>query len=73
MPASDPRPAVGAELVMTVTFDLREIDEVIEIVDHLPNPLDHSEYPRSLREAIGGAEVSLWTWSARLFPNARAN
>jgi methionyl-tRNA formyltransferase len=37
---SDPRASVEAELVFAATFDLREIDEIIEIVDYFPSSLD---------------------------------
>ena len=39
---ADPRAAVEADLVFAATFDLREIDEIIEIVEHLPDSVDSS-------------------------------
>jgi hypothetical protein len=39
---ADLRIAVDADLVSAIAFDLREIDEVIEIVEHLPNSIDPS-------------------------------
>jgi len=36
----DPRSTVDADLVFASTFDLREIDETIEIVEHLPRLID---------------------------------
>jgi hypothetical protein len=38
----DPRIAMEADLVFAATFDLREIDEIIEIVEHLPDSIDAS-------------------------------
>jgi hypothetical protein len=51
----DPRPAVEAELVFVATFDLREIDEVIEIIEHLPDSLDTGSL-QLLRKLAGGNE-----------------
>lgn len=36
----DPRPTVEEDLVFAVGFALREIDEIIEIVEHLPADID---------------------------------
>lgn len=36
----DPRPAVEVELVYAASFDLREIDEITEIIKYLPPALD---------------------------------
>jgi hypothetical protein len=52
---TDPRPAVEGELVFAATFDLREIDEVIEIVEHLPDSIDTSTLDL-LRKLAGGNE-----------------
>ncbi len=52
----DPRPAVKAELVVAVTFDLREIDEIVEIVEHLPDSLDR--VTRDLLNKITGGSES---------------
>ena len=38
----DPRAAVEADLVFTASFDLREVDEIVEIVEHLPTSVDES-------------------------------
>ena len=50
---SDPRPALEEELVFAVAFDLREIDELIEIVNHLPVPLDPPAFDL-LKKVCGG-------------------
>lgn len=52
---TDPRPAVEGELVFAATFDLREIDELIEIVEHLPDSIDPSTFDL-LRKLAGGNE-----------------
>jgi hypothetical protein len=39
---ADPRAAVESELAFAATFDLREIDEIIEIVEHLGDAIDAS-------------------------------
>ena len=51
----DPRAAVEPEVVFAATFDLREIDEVIEIMDHLPDSLD-AEILQLLRKLASGNE-----------------
>ena len=38
----DTRSEIGVDLVFNVTFDLREIDEIIEIVENLPDSIDSS-------------------------------
>jgi hypothetical protein len=51
----DSRAAVEPEIVFAATFDLREIDEVIEIIDHLPDLLD-AETLQLLRKLASGNE-----------------
>jgi hypothetical protein len=51
----DPRAAVEPEVVFAATFDLREVDEVIEITDHLPDSLD-TEILQLLRKLASGNE-----------------
>ncbi|MBI5141703.1 MAG: hypothetical protein HZA20_05855 [Nitrospirae bacterium] len=51
----DPRTAVEPELIATATFDLREIDEIIEIVNHLPNQPDQATLDL-LRKLSGGTD-----------------
>lgn len=38
----DPRPALEGDFVYRMAFDLREVDEVVEIVDFLPSHVDQS-------------------------------
>jgi hypothetical protein len=45
--ASDPRPAVEADLVFSSSFNLREIDEIIEIVTYLPGQPDRCRIAKS--------------------------
>ncbi len=51
----DPRPAVEGELVFALAFDLREIDEIIEVVDFLPVAPD-PHVLRLLRQLQGGGD-----------------
>jgi len=51
----DPRTAVEPELIAAATFDLREIDEIIEIVNYLPNQPDRATLDL-LRKLSGGAD-----------------
>jgi hypothetical protein len=37
---SDPRPALEWHTIVQLAFDLREVDEIIEIADHLPDRVD---------------------------------
>lgn len=53
----DPRPEVEEDLVFALAFDLREIDEVIEIVDFLPAPPDQEVF-RLLCQLQGGGDNS---------------
>jgi hypothetical protein len=50
----DPRPALEAEFVYAMAFDLREVDEIIEIVDYLP-PEVPPETVALLNKLHGGA------------------
>jgi hypothetical protein len=52
---SDPRPAVEADLVFSSSFDLREIDEIIEIVTCLPGQPDPATLDL-LGKLVGGTE-----------------
>ncbi|HUZ95734.1 MAG TPA: hypothetical protein VMU57_12565 [Edaphobacter sp.] len=51
----DPRSAIDSQLVIAVTYDLREIDEVNEIVENLPATLD-SETLTLLQKVASGSE-----------------
>jgi hypothetical protein len=52
---NDLRPALEWDLVMQMAFDLREIDEIIEIADYLPPALNKGV--RSLlRRTVGGTD-----------------
>ena len=52
---SDLRPAVEADLVFSASFDLRELDEVIEIVNYLPAEPDPATL-ELLGKLVGGTE-----------------
>lgn len=52
----DPRPAIEEDTVFALAFYLREIDEIIEIVNHLPNPSDSGTI-NLLGKLIGGSEL----------------
>jgi hypothetical protein len=52
---ADVRPSVEPELVYAATFDLREIDEIIEIVSYLPTSPDVGTL-ELLRKLVGGNE-----------------
>jgi hypothetical protein len=49
----DPRSAVESQLVFTATYDLREIDEINEIVENLPATLDTATFDLLQRVASG--------------------
>jgi hypothetical protein len=51
----DPRPAVELEIVLKAAFDLREIDEIIEIVGYLPASLDEATFSL-LNKLVRGTE-----------------
>jgi hypothetical protein len=51
----DLRPAIETNLIVAASFDLREIDEIIEIINHLPNPLDKATIS-ILKKMIGGSD-----------------
>lgn len=51
----DPRPAVEEEFIFAMAFALREVDEIIELVEHLPRTLDPATL-RLLRDVHRGAE-----------------
>jgi hypothetical protein len=51
----DPRSAVESQLVFTATYDLREIDEINEIVENLPATLDTATLDL-LQRVAGGSE-----------------
>ena len=51
----DPRAALKADLVFAAIFDLRETDEIIEIVEHLPDSIDSSTM-ELLSKLTGGSD-----------------
>ena len=52
---SDLRPRIETNLIIAASFDLREIDEIIEIINHLPNPLDKATIGL-LKKMNGGSD-----------------
>jgi hypothetical protein len=56
----DGRTAIESELVYAVTFDLREMDELIEIVSYLPSQIDQPTLELLNKVCGGNDHPSEW-------------